>query len=192
MNFVVKFSVVGLGLFATTGAQAANAIVTTSLNLRTGPSARYSAITSIPALARVDVRGCTQGYGWCQVGYRGIYGWASSRYLAMQVGSSNGGSGNFGSSAAAIGIPLIAGVLIGSALNNNNYNRDRYDHYDNWGRRHRPYYRPDYRPDYRPGWNRGGVDIGNGVRPTFPNNNGGISIGNGVYPTQRYYNPYDN
>lgn len=181
MKLITKSVILSLGLFAATAAQAANAIVTTDLNLRTGPGTRYPIITGIPNKANVDVRGCTRGYNWCQVGFRGAYGWASSRYLAMRIGSPNGSTNNFGSSAAAIGIPLIAGVLIGSLLNNNNddrydrgryyrdrYYSDRYDRYDRWSQRERPY--------YRPGWNSDGYRIGNGVRPSQGN----------------FYNPYNN
>lgn len=214
MNIVLKSAILSLGLFGITTAQAANAIVTTNLNLRTGPGTRYPTITGIPNRAGVDVRGCTRGYNWCQVAYRGVTGWASSRYLAMRTGTSgsSAGSNNFGSSAAAIGIPLIAGVLLGSALNNNSYDRydqdryyrdryyrDRYyrDRYDrdrynrwgdnNWGRRERPHYRPN-----PPQWN-GGVPIGQGARPNRPQWNPGVPIGQGARPSQgNYYNPYNN
>lgn len=142
MKRVIKSALIAIALLSATAAQAANAIVTTNLNLRTGPGTNYGTIGSIPNGARVDVRGCTNGYGWCQVNYSGTTGWASSRYLAMREGSSNNyNNNNFGSSAASIGIPLIAGVVIGSALSNNN--NDRWD---------RPGYRPN-RPHNRPGWN---------------------------------------
>lgn len=187
MKLIVKSTILIFGLLATTAVQAANAIVTTNLNLRTGPGTRYPSLGSVPNRAGVDVRGCTAGYNWCQVGYRGVYGWASSRYLATLVDSRGGYSNNFGNSAASIGIPLIAGALIGSAIANNRNDRwDRRDGYNNWGRRdgynnwgrrggnnnwgHRE------GPGYRPGWNRGGVGIGNGVRPNRSN----------------YYNPYSN
>ena len=164
MKRVIKSALIAFALLSATAAQAANAIVTTNLNLRTGPGTNYRTLGSIPNGARVDVRGCTSGYGWCQVSYAGRSGWASSRYLAVREGSSGGYSNNnFGNTAAAIGIPLIAGVVIGSALNN-----DRYDRYDRWDR---PYYRP-HRPHYRPGWNghrpnRPGWE--NGHRPNRPN-----------------------
>lgn len=164
MKRVVKSAIIAIALLSATAAQAANAIVTTNLNLRTGPGTNYGTLGSIPNGARVDVRGCTSGYGWCQVSYAGRSGWAASRYLAVREGSAgNYSNDNFGSTAAAIGIPLIAGVVIGSALNNNN---DRWD---------RPYYRPG-RPNYRPGWNghrpnRPGWD--NGHRPNRPGWNNG-------------------
>ena len=176
MKRVIKSALIAFALLSATAAQAANAIVTTNLNLRTGPGTNYRTLGSIPNGARVDVRGCTSGYGWCQVSYAGRSGWAASRYLAVREGSSSSYSNNnFGNTAAAIGIPLIAGVVIGSALNN-----DRYDRYDRWDR---PYYRP-HRPHYRPGWNghrpnRPGWE--NGHRPNRPNWNRPRRMGEGPH-----------
>ncbi|UCA44795.1 SH3 domain-containing protein [Pseudochrobactrum sp. XF203] len=168
MKLGIKSAIIALALFSATAAQAANAIVTTNLNLRTGPGTNYRTLGSIPNGARVDVNGCTRGYGWCRVNYAGRSGWASSRYLAVREGSSgNYSNNNFGNTAAAIGIPLIAGVVIGSAINN-----DRYDRWDRpYYRPHRPYYRPHYRPNYRPGWDGyrpGRPGWENGHRPGRP------------------------
>jgi len=144
MKLALKAALVALGVFAAGAAQAANAISTTNLNIRTGPGTRYATLGSIPSGAPVTVRGCTSGYGWCQVSYGPTYGWASSRYLAFREGTSGGYSDDFGRTAALIGIPLIAGVAIGSALNDRDdywyrdrrYYRDR--HWDRRGWRDRP------------------------------------------------------
>ncbi|RCS25533.1 ligand-binding protein SH3 [Phyllobacterium salinisoli] len=134
MKSLLRTAVLAAGVLATTFAQAATALVTTDLNLRTGPGTRYAAIGAIPNGARVHVNGCTAGYGWCRVNYGGTAGWASSRYLAIREGSV-GSSGDFGNSAAAIGIPLIAGALIAGALSDRHYDRDRYYYRDRWHRR---------------------------------------------------------
>jgi len=141
MKLSFKAALIALGVFSAGAAQAANAIVTTNLNVRTGPGTGYASLGSIPNRAPVSVQGCTSGYGWCQISYGGLSGWASSRYLAMQEGSSGGYSDDFGRNAALIGIPLIAGVAIGAAINDRN---------DRWDRR---YYR-DRNWD-RGRWNRG-------------------------------------
>lgn len=139
MRIFLRTALIAVGVLVAGAAQAANAIATADLNIRTGPGTKYRSLGAIPNGARVDVSGCTSGYGWCQVRYGGLYGWASSRYLATRVGQSGSSqSGNFSNNAAAIGIPLIAGVIIGSAINSN-----RNDYYN------RPYYRPG-----RPNWNR--------------------------------------
>ncbi|PWL18120.1 ligand-binding protein SH3 [Falsochrobactrum shanghaiense] len=127
MKLYFKAAIVAVGLFSAGAAQAANAIVTADLNVRTGPGTGYGVIGSIPNRAPLTVHGCSTGYSWCQVSYGGLSGWASSRYLAMREGTSGRYSDDFGRNAALIGIPLIAGVAIGAALN---------DRDDRWHRRH--------------------------------------------------------
>ncbi|PYE86515.1 SH3 domain-containing protein [Phyllobacterium leguminum] len=147
MKSILRSVALAMGVLASGAAQAANALVTTDLNVRSGPGAGYPAIGMFPNGSRVNVGGCTSGYGWCQVNYGGMTGWASSRYLAIREGGSATYSGNdFGSNAAAIGIPLIAGVAIGAAIANN-HDRDR----DRWERRH---WRDRDRWDRRRDWDR--------------------------------------
>lgn len=150
MKSLFRIAAFAAGLLVATGAMAASALVTTDLNIRTGPSTGYPAIGVLPNGAVVDVVGCTRGYSWCRVNYRGYDGWASSRYLAQQSGAYGGNS--FGTSAAAIGIPLIAGIVIGNALNDDDdhwddrhywRDRDRWD--DRWDRRARREWREDRR-----------------------------------------------
>ncbi|MBN9046962.1 MAG: SH3 domain-containing protein [Rhizobiales bacterium] len=126
MKLILKAAIVAAGVLAAGAAQAANAISTTNLNLRTGPSTRYATMGAIPGGAPVTVHGCTSGYGWCRVSYGGAYGWASSRYLAIREGRYRG---DFGRNAAMIGIPLIAGIAIGSALDGGYRGHHRYWHH---------------------------------------------------------------
>ncbi|QPN27090.1 SH3 domain-containing protein [Brucella sp. BO2] len=159
MKLALKAALIALGVFSASAAQAANAISTTNLNVRTGPGTGYAAVGAIPGGAPVNVRGCTSGYGWCQVSYGNMFGWASSRYLAMREGSASGYSDNFGQTAALIGIPLIAGVAIGAALN------DRHDRWDRgYWHHHRHWRRSGWRGD-RPHW--GGRHGGHGPRTYF-------------------------
>lgn len=162
MKALLRSIAFAAGLFAATSALAASALVTTDLNLRTGPGTRYARITAMPAGAIVDVRGCTAGYNWCRVNWRGYDGWASARYLAHQTGGYSGRSySNYG---AAIGIPLIAGVIIGGAIYDDDHYDRRYWRYrgrDDW-RDYRRYRHPrgDYnerrldRRDARREWRR--------------------------------------
>lgn len=143
-------AVVTAGMLVAGAAQAADAIVTADLNVRTGPGTRYGVIGSIPNRSPISVHGCTTGYGWCQVSYGGLSGWASSSYLAMREGVSSGSSNDFGQTAALIGIPLIAGAAIGAAISDrDDYYRDRRWHrhrgdYRRWDRRagYQRHYRP--------------------------------------------------
>lgn len=133
-------------MLTATSAFAATALVTTSLNLRTGPGTGYPVITSMPNGALVDVRGCVRGYNWCRVDWRGYDGWASASYLAMQSGPYRGRVySNYG---AEIGIPLIAGAIIGGALLSD------HDHY--YYRHHRYWRRHDWRGRHYRHWNGGG------------------------------------
>ncbi|MBV2142753.1 SH3 domain-containing protein [Falsochrobactrum sp. TDYN1] len=144
MKLSFKAAIVAVGVFSAGAAQAANAIVTADLNIRTGPGTSYGRIGSIPNRAPVTVHSCATGYSWCQVSYSGMSGWASSRYLAIREGSVR--SDDFGRSAALIGIPLIAGVAIGAALNDRDDHWHRRDwHRSRWHHRHRHWDRPRHR-----------------------------------------------
>ncbi|MFD1199394.1 SH3 domain-containing protein [Brucella gallinifaecis] len=151
MRLILKSSIAALAFLFATGAEASSGLATANINLRTGPGTQYPSIGRIPNGVVIGVAGCTNGYGWCRVNYSGLDGWASSRYIAVQTG--RGGyttNDNFGSTAAAIGIPLIAGLAIGSAINNNGWNDG-----PGWGPR--PYRGGWGRPGWgRPGWGRPG------------------------------------
>lgn len=124
-------------LFGATAAAFANpALVTTDLNLRTGPGSGYARITAMPDGAIVDVSGCVRGYNWCRVHWAGYDGWASSNYLAFRTGAYRGRP--YSSYASTIGIPLVAGVVIGGIIaNDDDYHDRRYYHRDWRGRHHR-------------------------------------------------------
>jgi uncharacterized protein YraI len=62
------------------------AIVTTDLNVRTGPGVEYQRFQTIPAGDRVTVIGCLSGYNWCDVDWAGSRGWVSGSYLAYRQG----------------------------------------------------------------------------------------------------------
>lgn len=145
-------------LIATSTAAAETALVTTDLNLRRSPDTRFLPVTVLPAGALVSVSGCVGSYRWCRVNWHGYNGWAYSRYLARrEYGGYYNGYNDY---AATIGIPIIAGLIIGSALS---YHGPYYGH-RYYGGYYRPgyhgrYYRPGYygrnynyyRPRYRPG-----------------------------------------
>lgn len=119
MKLSARTSIVTLALLVSANAYASSAIVTSTINLRVGPGTQYGAIGAIPNGVGITVAGCTSGYGWCQVTYGGMTGWAASSYIAIQTGNGYTTNDNFGSTAAAVGIPLIAGIAIGSALSAN-------------------------------------------------------------------------
>lgn len=153
MRFIIASSITTLAILFSSNAEASSGLATATINLRTGPGTQYASMGRIPNGVVIGVAGCTSGYGWCRVNYAGLDGWASSRYIAVQTGG--GGytnNDNFGPTAAAIGIPLIAGLVIGSAINNN-----RWDDGPRWG--------PGWgsRP-YNSGWGPGPYRPGPGWR----------------------------
>lgn len=145
-------------MLTASAAFAATALVTTDLNLRTGPGTGYRTITSMPDGALVDVRGCTRGYGWCRVNYRGYDGWASAGYLAQNTGNYEGRS--YSGYGAEIGIPLIAGAVIGAAILGNDHDDDYYRHrhyrHSRGHDRHDGDWRRHVSRDRDHDWNRGG------------------------------------
>jgi uncharacterized protein YraI len=64
-------------------ADAASARLTGNVNLRAGPGTQYYKVTSLPAGAPVEVFGCLPQYTWCDIGYGGLRGWVSARYLSV-------------------------------------------------------------------------------------------------------------
>lgn len=83
MSSLIKALALAAGLMVPATALAAtSAIVTTDLNVRTGPSASYQRYGTIPAGDEVTVYGCLSGYNWCDVDWAGGRGWVSGNYLA--------------------------------------------------------------------------------------------------------------
>lgn len=125
-------------LFALPGvAAAASAIVTTDLNIRTGPGTGYQAFDTIPARSPVTVYGCATSYNWCDIGWAGTRGWVSGSYLAYREGGEYYGE-PIGSIGMAIGVPVVT-FSVG-------------EYHDRWYRG-RPWYhgRHHWRDD-RPRW----------------------------------------
>jgi uncharacterized protein YraI len=54
-----------------------------AMNLRAGPGANYPIVAKIPARAKLDVEGCLQDWSWCNVFWRGKYGWTSGRHVEL-------------------------------------------------------------------------------------------------------------
>lgn len=63
-------------------AQAASAVVTNTVQLRSGPGTNYRVIGRVHARERVRVNRCDRSLRWCQVQpRRGRTGWVNSRFL---------------------------------------------------------------------------------------------------------------
>lgn len=87
---------------------------TGDLRGRAGPSTAYGTIFIMPRGTIVPLYGCLQSLTWCQVGYAGQIGWASSTYLVAVGGTMQGQP--VPNVSAQIGLQLfslIAGQLFG-------------------------------------------------------------------------------
>ena len=132
LNRAIKIATLaGALLVPGIAAAAAPAIVTTDLNIRTGPGTGYYAFDVIPVGGRVTVYGCATGYNWCDVGWAGTRGWVSGSYLAYR-------SGGYNSSIASVGISIGVPVV----------GFDFYDYHDHWYR-DRSWYRDRDRAERR-------------------------------------------
>lgn len=78
-------------------AEARGAVVTGTVNMRTGPGTEYRVIDRLYRGDRVRIDGCTRSGRWCKVDQRrGRDGWVSSRYLRPRGGGWRPGGGHYG------------------------------------------------------------------------------------------------
>ncbi|MBP1882908.1 SH3 domain-containing protein [Sinorhizobium mexicanum] len=62
-------------------AKAAQGFATANVNMRSGPSTRYPAVTVIPAGESVEIHGCLADLPWCDVSFYSGRGWVAGRYV---------------------------------------------------------------------------------------------------------------
>ena len=100
-------------------AAAQDAIVTTDLNMRAGPSTSFPVVDVIPESAPVDIHGCLDGYSWCDVSSQGNRGWVSANFLSY---AANGSYVPLYDYTSVVDIPIIT-YSVGSYWDS--YYRDR-------------------------------------------------------------------
>lgn len=150
---------------APVAATAADAYVTASVNLRAGPDIGYPRVDIIPFGYTIQIYGCTNGWVWCDVGYRGYRGWVAGSYIEFY---DNGYYQPLPQYGARVGIPIVTFAI--SVYWSNYYShRPFYRERNYWYARpiphrppppppHRPWHRPPPRPGVRP-------PAGGGQRP---------------------------
>jgi uncharacterized protein YraI len=62
-------------------AEAAEGFATANVNMRSGPSTAYPAVTMIPVGAPLQINGCLNDTPWCDVSFYGGRGWVAGRYI---------------------------------------------------------------------------------------------------------------
>jgi uncharacterized protein YraI len=73
--FVLAFAVPAV-------ASAANAITTTSVNMRAGPSVSFPSVAQLPSGAPVQIYGCVKDGSWCDTSWASQRGWVAGAYLS--------------------------------------------------------------------------------------------------------------
>lgn len=68
-------------------AAATDAVTTTELNMRAGPSTSYPVVEVLPDNAEVTVYGCVGDYAWCDVSWQSARGWVAASYLSSYTNS---------------------------------------------------------------------------------------------------------
>lgn len=104
-RFTTQLAIVVLGCAALPAlASAQNAMTTTDLNLRAGPSTDFPVVDVIPGNAEVTVHGCIEDFNWCDTSFDGIRGWAYGSYLQTMYQQSYVPLVEYG---PRVGLPII-------------------------------------------------------------------------------------
>jgi len=84
-KYALKAALLALAAFLLpAAAQAAAGFATANVNMRSGPSTRYPAVTVIPAGTSVEIHGCLADIPWCDVSYYYGRGWVAARYVQVE------------------------------------------------------------------------------------------------------------
>lgn len=141
-------------------AEAANAYVTGTVNLRAGPDISYPLVGRISAGTAIEVQGCTDGWAWCDVVVYGDRGWVAGNYIEYTYQDRPVLLPMYG---ARIGVPIVS-FVIGTYWDDYYRNRPFYRERERWYQRRierRPP-PPPIRHPYR------GPPIQGGPRPVVP------------------------
>jgi uncharacterized protein YraI len=144
-------------LGAAQAAEAYSASVVGSVHMRAGPSVSYPQVALLGPGTSVQVFGCEQGYGWCDVQVGPNRGWVAAQYLQAQ---GPGGPVIVANAGVMLALPIIA-FSFGNYWDTYYRGRPWYGrrsyYYNYWNRyphgrpppppHHRP---PGYRPPPRP------------------------------------------
>ena len=68
-------------------AQTAEAMASTSLNVREAPSVAATVMGTLDTDQAVTIEGCLEDISWCRVNTGEMTGWASGQYLSVMAGS---------------------------------------------------------------------------------------------------------
>lgn len=128
MKHILSTAAIGLSLFVSASAFAAEGYVTRNVSLRAGPDFSYPAVTRIRAGTSVSIEGCVDGWSWCDVDTGGERGWMAGNYLQEEYEGRRVLVPNYG---VQIGIPIVS-FAFGSYWDDHYRNRSWYSHRERW------------------------------------------------------------
>ena len=169
------------------GALAYTANVVTAVVLRAGPSTEYPLVATLPPGAVVEVFGCEENYGWCDVQLGPDRGWVDAAYLQMAAPS---GPVVVADAGVVLGLPIVAftfGTYWDRWYRGRPWYARRPYYYNYWNRYPHgrppppPHMRPPIRPP-RPPMVRPPPPRPPGVRPPYRPPDAGRPPGNGRPP----------
>ncbi|WP_438753653.1 SH3 domain-containing protein [Pararhizobium sp. O133] len=114
-------------------AWAVEGFATANVNMRSGPSTRYPAVTVIPVGTSVEIHGCLSDVPWCDVSFYNGRGWVAGRYVQAEYRQNRVYvEPNYYDN---LGIPTVTFEL-GTYWDRNYRNRNFYRERDYWRRGH--------------------------------------------------------
>jgi uncharacterized protein YraI len=124
-------AVVALASLVPATAWAVEGFATANVNMRSGPSTRYPAVTVIPVGTAVEIHGCLSDVPWCDVSFYNGRGWVAGRYVQAEYRSNRvyvepGYYDN-------LGIPIVT-FEVGTYWDRYYRNRNFYRERDYWRR----------------------------------------------------------
>nr|WP_153355256.1 SH3 domain-containing protein [Endobacterium cereale] len=82
-KFILAAAATSALMVAPTLAEAAvRGYATANVNMRSGPSTGYPAVTVVPVGAPITIHGCMSNVNWCDVQFAGGRGWVSGSYIS--------------------------------------------------------------------------------------------------------------
>jgi uncharacterized protein YraI len=82
-KFILAAAAASALMAAPTLAEAAvRGYATANVNMRSGPSTGYPAVTVVPVGAPITIHGCMSNVNWCDVAFAGGRGWVSGSYIS--------------------------------------------------------------------------------------------------------------
>jgi uncharacterized protein YraI len=104
MRFSLAVGAMLAALAIPPAARAHEAFIVSGGSLLAGPGPEYSPVADLSSGEPVQVHGCLDGYGWCDVSFQGYRGWFEGRQLAYPMNGVRVPLSAFG---AEIGVPVV-------------------------------------------------------------------------------------